>query len=115
MVNGMNTREYSRIMSTHTRLSDNTREYLSLVVAYSLSASVHSANSTSTRHSRVTLVPLSGENRLASLEIWMCEVWMCSLVGSRSRPRLARLGKGRAACCTGGTPASESAPRSCSF
>jgi hypothetical protein len=30
MVNGMNTCEYSRIMSTHTRLSGNTRKYSSL-------------------------------------------------------------------------------------
>src|SRR6201985_251096 len=68
-IDGVNTREYSQITSTHTRLSGDTREYSSLVsgtstrrvlvVAYSLSASVHSADSTSTRHSRVTLVPLS--------------------------------------------------------
>jgi hypothetical protein len=69
VIDGVNTREYSRITSAHTRLSGNTREYSQsirhsqvarvLVVAYSLSASVDSADSTSTRHSRVTLVPLS--------------------------------------------------------
>jgi hypothetical protein len=60
----------------HTRLSGNTREYSSLasgtrtrrviVVAYLLSASVHSANSMSTLHSQVTLVPLSDHNNVIS-------------------------------------------------
>jgi len=35
--------------------------------SYSLSASVHSADSTSTRHSRVTLVPLSGRGTLLAV------------------------------------------------
>jgi hypothetical protein len=74
----MNTCEYSWITSTHTRLSGNTREYSSLVsgtsnrrvlvVAYLLSASVHSADLTSTCHLCLSLSGTDSSFRIP--EIW---------------------------------------------